>query len=228
MRLLLLLLPAIGLASASRCVPATSGSYGFRLIVNVTDLSNELTPYINHQYVNIAHIGAAINRAVATTGQGPIFYQNGTSNNPSLTNVVTDGGAPPFPEGMSYQQEQTDAQGQGIYVSVGPGAQSVKLTRLTNPYSYLTILAEATQSTFLGCNSTIPYYGDQVFQVINWISTIRNATGSSLVIPQGCVPINLVPECAVLPALPPDAMSSHEWAQEVRCYENVGGIQWQR
>ena len=42
------------------------------------------------------------------------------------------------------------------------------------------------------------------------------------------MPINLVPQCAVLEGLPADARSSHEFAQEVRCYDDVKGIEWGR
>jgi len=233
MHSLLLLSVTLGLASAAAastdCVPRNSASFGFRLVINVTDPSKDLSPSINGLFLNLAHIGPAQNRAIATSTPGPIFYQNGTSNAPSFTNLLTDGGTPPFPEGLSYQQEQTDAQGAGIYVSAGSGAQAVKLTRLSVPYSYLTILAEVTASSFIGCNSTIPYYGNGTeFQVINWVTTTRNATGTHLVIPEGCVPINLVPQCAVLEGLPADARSSHEFAQEVRCYDDVKGIEWGR
>ncbi|KAK0642037.1 hypothetical protein B0T16DRAFT_420932 [Cercophora newfieldiana] len=228
MRLFLLLTATCDLALAgSSCVPTTSGSYGFRLVVNVTDPSRDLSPSINNLYLNLAHIGPAQNRAIAGPTPGPIFYQNGTSSMSGLsfTTLLTDGGTPPFPEGLTYAQERTDAKGSGIYVSAGSGAQAVKLTRLSNPYSYLTILSEVIGSSFIGCNSTIPYYGEErQFQVINWVTTTRNATGTHLVIPEGCVPLNLVPECAVLEALPPDAKSSHEWAQEVRCYEDVKGV----
>ncbi|KAK3339666.1 hypothetical protein B0T25DRAFT_594449 [Lasiosphaeria hispida] len=233
MLLLFLLSASLGLTSVTAadegCIPRNSASFGFRLVVNVTDPSKDLSPSINGLFLHLAHIGPAQNRAYAAATPGPIFYQNGTSNTPSLTNLLTDGGSPPFPEGMSYQQEQTDANGAGIYVNAGSGAQATKLTRLSAPYSYLTILAEVTGSAFIGCTATIPYYGNSTyFPVINWVMTTRNATGTHLVIPEGCVPINLVPQCAALEALPPDARSSHEFAQEVRCYDNVGGIDWSR
>jgi len=97
---------------------------------------------------------------------------------------------------MSYQREGTDAQGAGIYVNAGSGAQAVKLTRSYVPYSYLAILSEVTGPMFVGCNSTIPYYGsEREFQVINWVTTTRNTTGTDLVVPEGCVAINLPPEC---------------------------------
>ncbi|KAK0620595.1 hypothetical protein B0T14DRAFT_431666 [Immersiella caudata] len=224
--ILLSLLPT--LISAS-CVPLSSGSRGFRLVINVTDPSHDLTPPIHNTYFNLVHIGPAQNRAIAASTPGPTFYQNGTSSSSSIsfTTTLTDGGTPPFPEGITYQQEATDEHGAGIYVNAGSGAQNVKMTRLFNPLSYLTILNEVIGSSFVGCNGTIPYYGsERQFQVINWVTTTRNATGTHLVIPEGCVAVNLVPECAVLEALPVDAKSSHEWAQEVRCYEGVRGVKW--
>ncbi|KAK4443633.1 hypothetical protein QBC34DRAFT_260327, partial [Podospora aff. communis PSN243] len=207
--------------------PTTSASYGFRLVLNLTSPS-DLTPPIHNTYLNLAHIGPAQNRAIALPTPGPIFYQNGTSSASSLsfTTTLTDGGTPPFPEGITYSQLPNSTQGAAVFITAGSGAQNVKLTRLFNPLSYLTVLDEVVGSTFVVCDGRVEYYGEKEFQVINWVTTTRDATGMHLVVPEGCVGVNLVPECAVLEALPGDARASHEWAQEVRCYEDVKGVGW--
>ena len=210
------------------CVPRSSASQGFRLVVNVTDPAKDLNPPVHGQFVSTAHIGPAQNRAIVTPSAGPVFYQNGTYEDITMQRIaiLTDGGTPPFPEGLIYQQEQDDSKGNGIYIVAGDGGHGTRLTRLAEPYSYLTILADVVRSTFVACgNTVIPAIGDkQKFTVVNWVQAMRGAGGSTVVVPDGCVAVNLVPQCATLNALPADAQSSHEFAQEVRCYDNVTAI----
>ncbi|KAM7208203.1 hypothetical protein V8F20_001483 [Naviculisporaceae sp. PSN 640] len=228
----LLALSLLGLSSASAsCVPVPSASRGFRLVVNVTDPTKDITPPLHGQYLTLAHIGPAQNRAIVTASPGPIFYQNGTYDDITMqrTNVLTDAGTPLFPEGLAYQAEQDDSKGQGIYAFGGSGSGGIRLSRLWDPYSYLTILEGAPiQSTLAVCvDQTIPYYGDsRKFNVLNWVQSFRDGTGTHLVVPEGCVGVRLIPECAFLQDLPEGSISSHEFAQEVRCYEDVKNVVW--
>ncbi|KAK3989093.1 hypothetical protein QBC44DRAFT_242359 [Cladorrhinum sp. PSN332] len=218
------------------CIPRHSASQGFRLVVNVTDPSKDFSPSINNHFLSTAHIGPAQNRAIVTSpsSPGPIFYQNGTYSDIAFhkIGILTDAGSPPgiFPEAITYQREQDESSGQGVYINAGSPGSGTSLTRLWDPYSYLTILEGVTSSSFVVCNKTIPYYGtEKHFNVVNWVQATRDASGTHVRIPEGCVPINLVPECAFLEAVPEEgAYSSHEFAQEVRCYEDVGGIEWGR
>lgn len=217
------------------CYPPNSASRGFRLFVNVTDRTKDLKPPVHGTFLNLAHIGPAQNRAVAMASTAaappPVFYQNGTYADFTLQQVtiLTDGGTLPFPEGLTYQTEPDDSNGQGLYAFGGSGSGGVRLTRLWEPVSYLTILADVVQSTLAVCTSTIPYYGDKkLFNVVNWVQATRDSTGTHVVVPKGCVAVKLVPQCAALGELPEGALSSHEFAQEVRCYDDVAGVKWGR
>lgn len=239
--LTLLSLPSLGLASASSqsCTPVPSASQGFRLVANVSSsLSDPSTPFaksINGQYLSLAHIGPAQNRAIlvspssSSSGPAPIFYQNGTYADFSLqrTSILTDAGTPLFPEGLAYQSLPDDSKGAGLFAFGGSGSGGIRLTRLWNPLSYLQILGDVVSSTLVVCNDTIPYYGNErFFNVVNWVAATRDNTGSHIKVPAGCVGINLVPECAFLEELPEGSISSHEFAQEVRCYNKVSEVEW--
>ncbi|KAK3376470.1 hypothetical protein B0T24DRAFT_550129 [Lasiosphaeria ovina] len=222
------------------CVPRSSGSLGFRLVVNVTDPSRDLTPAVHGRALGLAHIGPAQNRAVASAGDvnnGPVFFQNGTSADAVFerTGVLADGGGGDgpsrFPEALQYVTDQgDDGKGAGIYVLAGGAGTGERLTRLTQPYSYLTILADAAVvSSFVVCPGTIPYYGNATtFALVNWVQATRDATGTHVVVPDGCVAVNLVPQCAFLEALPDGAPYTHDFAQEVRCYDDVLAVDWSK
>lgn len=227
----------LSLASAAAadpgCIPRTSASQGFRLVVNVTDPSKDFSPSINGQQFITAHIGPSLNRGIIIPSSGAVFYQNGTyaDIDSHTLQIITDAGAAPgvFPQTVTYQKESVDTYGQGIYINGGAASGGTALTRLADPYSYLTILEGVISSTFVVCNQTIPYYGeDRRFNVVNWVQATRDSSGTSVKVPEGCVPVNLVPECAQLADLPEGAYSSHEFAQEVRCYERVGDVDWSK
>jgi hypothetical protein len=237
MSTILLPLAAAALAIASPatrdpdCIPRYSTSRGFKLVINVTDLAKDFTPSINGWSVGGVHIGPAQNRGVATAGQVPTFYQNGTyeDNKERRTSILTDGGTPEFWEGFQTLRGRDDTQGQEVYVLSGGGTPGIMLTSLGDPYSYLDALENIYLSTFLACNSTIPYYGNFThFITLNWLVATRDANGHALRIPENCVSVNLIPQCANLEPLLPNATASHEWAQEIRCYRNVSAIDWSK
>lgn len=221
---------AMASAQSSSCTPH-SASTGFRLVINVTDPSLDLSPPIHGQYLSTAHIGPGQNRAVAASSQNlsPIFYQNGTfqAQLQHRAGILTDTGSG-LVEALTYLPLPDPSQGaNGVFISIGESGAGTALTRLWTPQSYLTILSGVIASSFVGCNSTIPYYGpERQFQVLNWVAATRDSTGTHVRIPEGCVPINLVPECAFLPAPVEGAVAGHEFVQEVRCYENVGAVAW--
>ncbi|KAK4224286.1 hypothetical protein QBC38DRAFT_485769 [Podospora fimiseda] len=229
----LLLLSTFSLTSATDpgCIPRHSASLGFHLRVNITSPS-DFTPSINLHYLSTAHIGPAQNRAIISPSPGPVFYQNGTYSDITFhtLSILTDAGSPPgvFPEAITYLPDDAN-NSSAVYINAGLPGSGTSLSRLWDPYSYLTILEGVVESTFVVCNRTIPYYGENKwFNVVNWVQATRDGTGTHIKIPEGCVAVNLIPECAFLEELPEGAYSSHEFAQEVRCYEDVGEIEWWR
>jgi len=220
------------LATAAPTTPKLTTAHGFRLIANITSTA-DLTPSVHLLPFELAHIGPAQNRAILRyqspsspiptpstggTAVGPIFYQNGTASSQMNTSILTDAGTPPFPEGLAFLPDTNNTQSGGLYAFGGSGTQGI---HLGGPFSELT-LPDREEGTFVACNATIPYYGPTwSFVVVNWVGTNEKAQ-----LEEGCVPITLLPECAALTELPEGAISSHEWAEEIHCYENVGKVVW--
>ena len=241
--LLLTTLAGLNLASAApsppgtTCPPAYNSSPAFKLVAVVVDPKKDVDPPIHGTVLQTAHIGPGFTRA--TLGQdsdspGRVFYQNGTYEDLTMQRlgIISDGGTPPFPNGLTYQADDnapgSEPRGQALFVNAGASGGGTRLSRLYEPISKLTILSDVVASAFVACpKSRIPYYGDRwEFTVLNWVQATRSSTGSQVVIPEGCVEVEMIPQCAPLEALPEGAYSSHEFVQEVRCYDDVKGIKW--
>jgi hypothetical protein len=229
----------LGLASAvpltSRQVvphyPPTSLSTGFRLIANVTDPSKDFNPPVNNWVFNGIHVGAGLNDAVLLADgadSGRILYQNGTAAGLRFNegSVLSDGGTPPFPFGISVQAaDATDSDGyHEVSLNAGSGTSGVLLARFPEVYP---ILHATAPGTFVACNQTAPYY-NQNFITVRWAYDVFNSTTALYdhQIPDGCTAITLVPECATLKDLPEGSLSSHEYAANSTCYEDVSAIDW--
>ncbi|KAK6078637.1 hypothetical protein SCUP515_09687 [Seiridium cupressi] len=211
--------------------PPTQSSTGFRLIANVTDPSEDFTPPVDNWVFNAIHVGAGFNDAVLLpdgTDSGRIFYVNGTAEDVYYYrgSTLTDGGTPPFPYGIYVASEdQTDAGGShDVSVNVGSGTTGVQLTRFPDVYP---TLAGAGQGTYVACNQTVPYYQKNYITVRWTYDTIDPDTSLNVhQIPEGCVAINLIPECATLNDLPEGSLSRHEFAATSVCYDDVSAIDW--
>ncbi|KAI0012453.1 hypothetical protein F4779DRAFT_67114 [Xylariaceae sp. FL0662B] len=214
--------------------PPTSASKGFRLIANVTDPSTDLTPSVNGWVFNGLHVGAGLNDAVllADGGEdtGRIFYHNGTAEEIRYGkgSIVTDGGTPPFPFGIYVQGNNESAPADpseyGVTVNVGSGTIGVSLAAFPDPYTYLT---SAPAGVFIACPRNEPYYNKEYIVIRRSYDTVDPKTALNVHhVPQDCTAVNLIPECATLNDLPEGSLSSHEFAANTKCYENVSAINW--
>ncbi|KAI1845861.1 hypothetical protein JX265_011244 [Neoarthrinium moseri] len=228
-----------GLASAapftSRQVvpnyPETQLSKAFRLVANVTDPSKDFDPPVNNWVFNGIHTGAGFNDAVLFAdgdSSGRVFYQNGTAEEIRYYegSVLSDGGTPPFPFGIYVAAEdQTDADGyHDVSLNVGTGTKSVQLQHFPEIYP---VLRGAGQGTYVACNQVVPYYNKE-YVTIRWTYDIFDSETALYEhnIPDACIAIKLVAECATLNDLPEGSLSSHEYASNVNCYKDVSAIDW--
>lgn len=201
------------LAAASSVVEQTSSiseSNGFFLIAKITDPSRDLNPSVDGLALGTVHTGAGQDAAVFyAEGPGRIFYQNGTAGQAQLrqTTILTDGGRPVFPSGICIQVP--DEPRGIISIKAGKGTYS------TTVGSDAPALANGLGAgTFLACNATVPYYRRKFI-------TLQYAYGAGDEVPAACAPIALVPQCTALDDVPEGSYSSHEFAQQVPCYEEV-------
>lgn len=207
--------------------PPTQKSTGFRLVANVTDSSKDLSPSVHGWVFTGFHTGAGFNEAVVTdeVESGRIFYQNGTAEEIRARRgaTLTDGGSPPNPWGIGIQEDSEGPEAP-VNVNVGGGTKGAQLTVHPEPLSYLTGTAPGTYAI---CPREVPYY-QQVFNVIRWTNDVFNDDTAQYesTVPDDCVAVRFLAQCAELPELPEGSQSSHEFAANSQCYEDVSAIEW--
>ncbi|KAK8052401.1 hypothetical protein PG993_003786 [Apiospora rasikravindrae] len=176
-------------------------SKGFNLVANVTDPSKDFDPPINSWQLNGLHVGAGLGDGALTATDGRLFYQNGTAEETryNQAHTLSDGGTPPFPWGIAVDATP-DAEGvlHGISINAGSGQAGIQLAQFPEHYPIL---------------RTPRHRGP------TWPATKRH-------VPENCVAITLVPQCAELNELQEGSMSSHEFANTVNCYADVASIKW--
>ncbi|KAF4980991.1 hypothetical protein FZEAL_3106 [Fusarium zealandicum] len=205
--------------------PTRSSSKGFRLAINVTDHSKDFDPPIHNSFVTSIHTGAGLNLVGVSEKNGRIFYQNGTKEERQngLATIITDGGTPLTPSGFALKKNKKNKNLFDTTLNFGPGTPGAQLNRLDDPYTYL------LPETFVACNESLPYYQGKYFVVIKQAHlTIDKNNKIQRNIPKGCAPIRLVPECAELEDLPKGSYSSHKYALNSKCYEDVSKIKWKQ
>jgi hypothetical protein len=194
---------------------APSTSKGFRLVVNVTDPSRDFDTPIQNYFIASIHTGAGlalvgVNRNEQT---GRIFYQNGTEEEyqASQATTITDGGTPLFPVGLKLTKDEESSLSVAT-LDNGPGTPGIQVSALKK-FTYL------LPETFFACNESLAYYGGKKFIVIKQTNFIKD-------VPEDCAPIRLVPECAELEDLPAGSFSTHDFALDTRCYDDVESVNW--
>lgn len=225
----------LGLAAASPILtrdvvpnyPSKDTSKGFNLVVNLTDPSADFSPSIKNAFIASIHTGAgqALVGITSDVTRSRIFYQNGTveENRYGQSNVLSDGGTPPTPQGFQLTKDDGSETLSTATMNFGPGTPGIALSRFPEPYSFL------IPETFVACNTSLAYYGGQYFITIKQAQTTVSEDGEiQRNIPEGCAAIRLVPQCATLNELPPDAYASHEFALDSFCYNNVAALDWKQ
>ncbi|PHH81231.1 hypothetical protein CDD82_1208 [Ophiocordyceps australis] len=216
---------AITLRQVTPRYPSTSQSDAFRLVINLTDPSRDFSPSVQNTYVASIHVGAglALVGNVDSTPNARIFYQNGTAEQrrDGHSTVITDSGTPPFPSGLRLTKDGPDAKVSTAHLDAGQGTPGIRLSNFPEPYVFL------NPETWLACNQSLAYYQGQYFIILKQAQTSVGQDGyANPNIPQNCVPVRLVPECTQLNSLPPGSYSSHEFAVNDRCYDDVSSIDW--
>jgi hypothetical protein len=119
-----------------------------------------------------------------------------------------------------------------VYVNFGSGEKGVMISEGDNLAFIRPWERSSAPTVFAVCNEAIDLVSHDETEkhlTIDWFtSTAENDGEFELVVPEGCVPATLVPQCATLPDVPEGGPASHEWAQEIRCYENVMAVDWRQ
>lgn len=229
---LLVALAIAGISTASPVAlrstyPPTSVSQGFVLIANVTDLSKDFSPSINGWKVEGVHIGAGLDTATLNADSGRVFFENATLENGHYivnSSLITDGGL--YPYGISLVPISSDLPDSDyldyVGINIGTGSREVGIRPFPVPYPEV---YTTDRGTFVVCIEPDPTYGRPPFPV-RFAKSHFDGADEIQPIPEGCVPINLLAQCAILPPVQYGAAYDHENAQTVRCYDDVSAIDW--
>ncbi|CAK7207422.1 hypothetical protein SEUCBS139899_010232 [Sporothrix eucalyptigena] len=218
---------------AACCTSASSTSQGFRLVAKTTDPFHQLADKVEGTVLEAFHAGVnyrvPILRKPDDQNPGRIFYFDKPPQN-SSTALLTDSSAtdesnsgPAVSYGLSVQSptdfiwpEYPQEHGVSFLVGGSNSGTPVSMANMNTPFRGLFVLNDQGSGTFTACNRTIPYYDMRSDITLEYLYN-----GSDL--PDGCVPIRLVPVCADLPAVPPGSLASHEYVQPASCYNNING-----
>ncbi|KAI1765188.1 hypothetical protein GGR53DRAFT_491301 [Hypoxylon sp. FL1150] len=202
--------------------PPSTFSQGFKLIANVTDRAHDLSPPIHGWALQGAHTGAGQNTAVLnSTTPGMIFYQNGSLTDVSRnqSDMLTDAGTPLTPYGIVLRYPSDADEVVVLGIDAGAGTAGVTLTDPPYPMTQLSSADDAS-GQFAACRQNISYYPpDREFVVVK-------AFRDAYEVPDNCVAVEFLPQCATLPDLPEGSHSSHEFADTARCFEDPADIDW--
>ncbi|MCJ1375375.1 hypothetical protein MMC20_006610 [Loxospora ochrophaea] len=194
----------------------------FTIVAHVISSNRSLS--IEDWAIYSYHTGAGLATATllnpATYPDPPrYFYVNGTAADVryNTADVLSDGGTPPFPEGLIVPPPtETDDEGRRyLQINAGDGTPGVGITRFPDSQPRVYYADHETPGgpgQFYACNSTlIPPFSPEI---------VVYYRGQDALTPPGCVDITLYPQCAG--ALTPGA--NHTFAQPAECYANVTTI----
>ncbi|KAK3181621.1 hypothetical protein K4F52_006999 [Lecanicillium sp. MT-2017a] len=202
--------------------PAKQTSKGFKLVANVTDPSRDFKDPIHNKFLTPLHTGAAVNViGIARDGdKAPVFYQTGNQQErlSGATRIAVDLGTPPSAFGFSLQSDNGKSFASTAHADAGAGQAGVSVTHDPVPFAFLN-LAE-----FAICEEPLPALQNQQYKVLHQFNTLSSAEK----IPEDCVPITVIPQCATLEDLLEGSRASHDDAFEAGCYEDVSSIEWSK
>ncbi|KAK5661874.1 hypothetical protein OQA88_9982 [Cercophora sp. LCS_1] len=197
-------------------------SNAFLLIANVTNLSMDLDPSVHLWKLNGVHNGAGAETAILTKETGRIFYENGTDDNIGVTSD-TNG---PYPSSMVIHPLTPD-QPYADYVdnlgiNLGMAMRGLGIVPYGEEGWPWPSLYSPDDGTFMAC----PGVGAQDHQVRFAKGTVDADGNLSVAVPLGCAPVTLLAQCMILGNAPAGATYTHDYARQIRCYEDVSNVDW--
>lgn len=204
--------------------PPKATSDGFRLVVNVTDPSRDLSPSIQNTYVTSIHTGAGLNYVGQSADQkaARTFFVNGTAGEVHYgqSHVLSNAGY--IIEGLGRAPDaKSDKNATYITLNGGSGGPGIGLTHFPDPYTYL------YPDSYYACKEPLAYYGGKEFVVIKNVPITITSDGQiEYNIPVGCAPVNLVSECAELTEIPDGFHIDHQFVSKAECYKDVRSLDW--
>ena len=201
-------------------LPRVAGSYGFKLVVNVTNISRDFNPPIHNTFIKGTAAGNGQEALTYTSDEpgAPIFYANGTieSVHNGQGSIQTDDGV--TLKGLVFEPKGDSDTLSNVHLQKGPGEKGIALTYPPERDAFL------VPKTFIACHENI---ADKDTVAMSHAKTTISDDGSVRYnVPDECIEVRLLPEARELPKPSPCSAISHKFAQSSRCYKDVSKINW--
>ncbi|ATY64665.1 hypothetical protein A9K55_003894 [Cordyceps militaris] len=171
-------LVVLGLAALATAAPPPTTSDGFKLQIQVTDLSQDYTPPIHSKYVVGVHIGAGMDMVTpALNDEFSLFHTNGTYADLWAARGTIVAGFGPYAQAWRNVRSPDDANLSGSILQYGPGTEGVRVIfdrgdLMLGPGQYMV------------CDRKLPYG-----------LSVEMTTAA---LPEACIAVTLLPVCADL------------------------------
>ncbi|KAK4641216.1 hypothetical protein QC761_610430 [Podospora bellae-mahoneyi] len=202
--------------------PPRTTANGFKLVANISTPSNIFDPPVHNWFLSGVHVGAGLNAAilVPNVDAAATLFVNGTGRDVSaqatsigLPPIKYQGGATPM--GLRFPMGPIE-HATNLGLNFGPGNIGAGVVGgLRSPWAQ----AFTPYPYFIVCNETEPAYGRPQHAV--------KVAPSVESIPENCVAITFLAQCATLPEdvfEGVDELNIHQL--DAPCYEDVGAIDW--
>lgn len=200
--------------------PATSLSKGFKLIINVTDITKDFkdSPVHGMQLSEI-HIGAGLN--------APIPLQNGSNffSSGNGTIRLESTASSPYAIDMSDQPEEGDPTLYDLGVNIGTGTKGFSVSSEQAHHRRCPALQAPRTGTFAVCDQGFEAYAHPK-QVLKFVEGRQGDWYLAEHMPENCTAIRLLPQCTDLPGLD---NGTYEVIPDSQCYvDPVAIVDWSK
>jgi hypothetical protein len=204
--------------------PPTLESRGFVLVANVTHLSKDNSPSVHHWYLSGVHLGSGHYEATLVPEMQSMgyYFQNGTKEEIESYqgNVVVDTGFGPY--GVTVSQKVGEEYEYLVGASIAAKQRQIGITLDPQPFAFL---QASMAGTFAYCNNAQRNI-ESPAAAVRFIRATYGSHAYNDNMPSNCFAISLLPQCTPLRNLTESSSYNHDFAQPVRCYENVSAIDW--
>ncbi|KAM3429974.1 hypothetical protein MY4824_007957 [Beauveria thailandica] len=192
-------LVALGLAALAAASPLPTYSEGFKLQIQIDDVSQDFTPPIHNKYVVGVHIDAGMDMVTpAPHSEYSTFHTNGTDADLWAARGTVVEGFGRHAQSWRMERRADDANLSSAMLQYGPGTEGVRVIDqrgdlMLGPGQYMV------------CDRRLPYG-----------LAVEMTTGA---VPKECVAVRLLPVCAELGPADPEERQG-QTVSRTRCKNN--------
>lgn len=200
-------------AAAIPTAPTPLSSIGITLMMRVVDPDTDFSPPVDNVFLSSAHIGAAMDAVVPATAdhpEGRVFWVNGTDEEiqGKQGRLMTDSGS--FAQGWAMNKDGNTLVSP---VTLLPGLRNPGVTVTNDGLAFL------QPEDYMACKRPFPVGGQTAVELF------QRDTRDNAQLPDDCIKVKLIPQCADLPPLQDGADYNRDLARFSRCYADAKSVQ---